>query len=191
MTSSSPRLDGPNDQRPIRAVQGDTPTAITFRNVWRQPTDDVAEDVVQFWTAHRLLPAGVDPAERLSELSHLAYHGDRLVGVSTITVAPLPQVRRTFGFFRCSVDPEFRHHYIAAALTEKSGLALQDWSKQFPEHDVAGLAVIVQSPDLAPIAEFPMWMHRDSEKTTTGLTLIGYTPAGHQLRIAWFSHTRV
>ena len=55
-----------------------------------------------------------------------------------------------------------------------------------------GLAAVIESPDLAPLAQFPVWPVREPEQTNNaGLNLVGYTREGHQVRVAWFYHVTV
>jgi hypothetical protein len=60
---------------------------------------------------------------------------------------------------------------------------LEPWSAAHPEERVAGIATILVSPNYAEKQKRPVW--------EPGLTLIGYTPQGQQIRVAWFDHARV
>ena len=60
---------------------------------------------------------------------------------------------------------------------------VEQWAREHPEEQVAGLGGIVQSAALAAQARAPYSpIHR--------YMLIGYTPDGHQLRVAWFDWAR-
>lgn len=165
---------------------------LTFKTAWQQDDPHAQSVAVDFWRTHNLLPAGIDPTERAGQLCVLAYDDDELVGVSTLELAHLKQLRRDFLFFRCSTAPGRRHEHIATALTEVSGRVAGTWARANLELEIAGFAAVIESPDLAPLAQFPVWPVRQPELTNNaGLNLVGYTREGHQVRVAWFYHVTV
>lgn len=80
---------------------------IRFVDVWRRADAKVAADVVAFWKRLDVLPAGIAPEERAKELCTVAYRGGELIGVSTMVLDVLPQLKARFGFFRCLVAPDY------------------------------------------------------------------------------------
>ena len=112
--------------------------------------------------------------------------------VSTAVVAELPQLRNRFAFMRCAVAPGRRGQHIATALTQQSARVLSSWSEANPALRVAGMAIVVESPALAPAREIPGVAYRDADLET----MAGFEPrrfyAGRSaIRVAWFTHTLI
>jgi hypothetical protein len=144
----------------------------------------VAADVVAFWKRLNVLPPGIAPEERAKELCAAAYLRGELIGVSTMVLDILPQLKARFGFFRCLVAPEHRQQGLARVLAVHSRNLLADWSKRHPEEKVLGMAAIVESPTLDGASKAPVWQ----APGINGLALIGYTKNGRQIRVSWFEH---
>ena len=165
---------------------------LELRTAWCQQDPELQQAAVGFWTSLGILPPGVEAKDRSEELCVVAYADASVAGVSTAVVAELPHLRNRFAFMRCAVAPDRRGQHIATALTQESARVLSDWSQANPELKVAGMAIIVESPALAPLAQFPVWPARDADLAEmAGLNLVGYTQAGQQIRVVWFTHTLV
>ncbi|HXV24451.1 MAG TPA: hypothetical protein VED46_09345, partial [Alphaproteobacteria bacterium] len=143
--------------------------------------------VIAFWKRLDALPPRIAPEERVKELCTLAYREDELIAVSTMVLDMLPQLRARFGFFRCLVAPEHRRQGLAYLLGVHCGHLLSAWSKLNPEEKVLGMATIVESPALDEFSKAPVW----PAPGVNGLTLIGYTTKGRQIRVSWFQHARL
>ena len=155
-----------------------------LRPAWRRGDKTIEADAIAFWARMNILPAGVDPAARARELAAVAYEGGRLVAVSTAAIARYEPLRASFAFYRCAVDPSQRRSLLATAITAFTRDVVEAWAAEHPEEGVAGLAAIIESPDLVARQRAPLWPN-------TRLNLAGFTPDGRQVRIAWFDHYRV
>jgi hypothetical protein len=62
-------------------------------DLWRRDDAKVAADAVALWTRLGALPAGLDPGLRARELCTAAYRDGELIGVSTMVLDILPQLR--------------------------------------------------------------------------------------------------
>ncbi len=145
---------------------------------WQKRDPELEADAIALWKAHGVLPAGVKPEERAREICCLAYDGNRLAGISTVGIQPWrPLLNKRFGFLRVFTAPEFEQQEIAIGLAIECRRILEEWSVANPGEQLFGMAAIYQSPKLG---RYPVGK--------SGLTLAGFTPEGHQLRIAWFNH---
>ena len=151
---------------------------------WQRKDAKIEADAIALWQRLGVLPATVESEERAKELCSAAYLDGTLVGVSTVTLDMLPQLRCRFGFFRCLVDPTHRQKQIGRRLAVHSREVLCAWSKDHPEAEIAGMAAVIETKDLGGFEKEPFW-------PASGLTLIGYTPKGQQLRVTWFEHIRL
>jgi hypothetical protein len=61
---------------------------------------------------------------------------------------------------------------------------LETWSAEHPEERLAGFGGIIESPDLRAAQSQPYW-------PISRFGLIGFTPDGRQIRVAWFEHFRL
>jgi hypothetical protein len=152
--------------------------------VWKRNDNKIGKDAIEFWRNLGVLPRGVSPEQRVSELCAAAYAGDELIGVSTVSLGQLAPVRCRVGFFRCSVKPAHIHRRIAWRLAKYSRDLLEQWSKSNPDEKVLGMAAILENPNFDLLGTRPIWRRAD-------LTLIGYNQLGQQIRLAWFDHARM
>jgi hypothetical protein len=159
---------------------------LALRPAWRRDDPQLQQDAIAFWAKWDLLPAGVWPAHRASELCVVAYAGDEVAAVSTAELAPIQQVRARFAMFRCAVAPPFRKGPVVAELAESSRLALMDWSRAHPQERVKGMATVTETPGLVKMKQTAVWRYKDLR-----LVLIGFTNEGHPIRVAWFPGARL
>jgi hypothetical protein len=162
----------------------DVTDPVEFVSVWKRNDEKIGKDAIAFWRDLRVLPPGVAPEQRVGELCAAAYAGDKLIGVSTVSLGQLPTVRCRVGFFRCSVNPAHIHRRIAWRLLKYSRELLEQWSKCHPNEKVLGMAAILENPNFDLLGTRPIWRGSD-------LTLIGYNQLGQQIRLAWFDHARM
>lgn len=160
---------------------------IRLVDVWRRENAKVAADAIAFWKRLEALPRGTDPEQRVKELCTVAYRGGELIGVSTIVLDVLPQLKARFGFFRCLVAPDDRRQGLAYRFGVHCRNLLAAWSQRHPEEKVLGMATIVESSGLDEFSKAPVWQ----SPGVNGLTLIGYTAKGRQIRVSWFEHARL
>ena len=152
--------------------------------VWRKNDPAIRAKATALWERLGVLPGDTKAEERADQLSAAAFDGDSLVGVATIALAELPQLRCRFGFFRCLVTPEHRQRHLARRLAIHSIQVLGEWSKNNPQKKVLGVATIIENPKLEETSKQPVW---SLPGIKNGLVLIGHTPRGLQIRLSKFS----
>ena len=157
-------------------------------DTWQRNDAKIAADAIGLWSRLGALPANLDPAARANELCAAAYQDGELVGVATMVLETVPQLRCRLGFFRCLVAPEHRQQGLARKLGIYCRALLAKWSLDNPREEVLGMATIVESPFLDEVSKIPVWPNAPG---LNGLVLVGYTPAGQQVRVSWFEHARL
>lgn len=162
---------------------GNADAAFDVRLAWRRGDPAIEADAVDFWTRLGLLPAGVAPEDRASELIAAAYGGERLAAVATATIEWMGPFGVNLAVIRGATDPEFRRSRAQLALAAPSREALIGWSKAHPEQRLAGAIAFVEAGEWGDFARVPVW-------PGSGLALAGYDDLGRQVRIAWFEHFR-
>jgi hypothetical protein len=155
-----------------------------YRPAWRRDDPEIEADAIAFWNRLGILPPGVAPEARAKELAVAAYRDGRLIGVSTATLDRLDFLRARFAMLRAAVDPEYRRSRAAFGLALATRAVIERWSMEHPEERVAGLAAIIESPDLVARQKEPFWPN-------TKFGLVGYTREGRQIRVSWFKDFRL
>jgi hypothetical protein len=161
--------------------------AVQLLRAWRLDDLMIMEDAGTFWRHLRALPPQVSPEERAKELCVVAYVGDQLVGVSTVSLELHPRLRARVGVFRCLVSPEYVHRRLAKRLTDYSRLVLEEWSRENPHERVLGMLFVLESPKFDLLEKRPVWRGSNDAH----YWLIGFTPKGQQIRLTWFKHARL
>lgn len=154
---------------------------IKYVSGWRKRDEKLEQDAIALWREQGILPAGVNPEDRAREICCLVYDGSKLAGISTVAIQPYRPLRNMrFGFARVFVSPEFEQQELAIGLATECRRVLEEWSVANPQEKLHGMAAVYQSHKLG---RYPIGK--------SGLTLVGFTPEGHQIRIAWFNHLPV
>lgn len=151
---------------------------------WKLADHRYERDASTLWARLQALPEGVAAVDRLPQLSSVAYHGERLVGVVTVDIRPFEQVRQKFAFYRVLIDPEFRGKDVMTPLAEETWNALEMWSIENPSIHLAGVASIRESRHLIETYKSPI-------SRALQLMLVAYTDTGLPVRIGWFKHVRL
>ena len=174
--------------RHSRLVQTDPPEGLgadlDLRPAWRRGDQTIETDAIEFWSRLGILPVGVEPRARAKELVAVAYKEDRLVAVTTATLKRLDFLRARFAMLRGAVDPAHRRTRAGWALLLYTRELMERWSYDHPEERVAGLAAVVEAPELVALERQPFW-------PTSRFGLVGYTEAGRQIRVSWFEQFRL
>ncbi len=192
----------------MKQTRSDTKAApsldLHFVDAWQQRDARLAGDARLLWERANLLTPEARE-QRVNELVALAYLDGKVAGVATAVIANLPQLRGRFAFYRCAAypprhrgerqrheRPAERHavwapqHTVSYALSGYARGVLERWSLAHPEEKVLGLAAVIESPGYRRKQREPLWPDYGLH-----LNLVGYTPDGRQIRVAWFEHARL
>jgi hypothetical protein len=173
-----------SDQQAKVAGSGEQEVAgFQVRVVWRRDDPQVAADAIALWTRLGILPEGVKPEERATQLAAVAYGDGRIAATATGVVEQIDFLRARFIVMRSMTAPEFRRTHAQIALAVPTMPALEEWAKANPEEKVAGLIAFVEPGAWGEAARMPKGPH-------FGWTLVAYTHDGKQVRVVWFDHFR-
>lgn len=157
---------------------------IAYKSAWLKKDPVIERDTLAFWQASNLLPKNALPADRLRELCTVAYDGGRLIAVSTAKITEMDFLRSRIAMWRCSIAPDMRGKHISTEMGRVSRQVLEEWSLAHPEERVMGMGTAVQTANLDQKKKRPIWK-------ASGLTFVGYSNQGQQIRIAWFDHAEI
>jgi len=166
-----------DDQRPLMLPGPD----VELRPGWRLHDAQLEADAIAFWTRLGILPPNVSPHQRAKEIIGGAYKDGRFLGVTTGTVERLEFLRARFVMLRVAVDPAARGDHVGTALAAFAYKHMGAWATEHREEKIAGIAAIIESQTYAKIMRVPCWPR-------SRLSLVGFTPGGLQVRVAWFEH---
>lgn len=152
---------------------------IHYVPAWKRGDTRLERDALAMWRDMGVMPQGMKPEERLKELVVLAYKGERLVGITSADVRPYAPLRQRFAFMRLLMRSDAAGSGLAVPLTVQLREVLRQWSKDNPEEQLAGYGAFVSDKAYMATPVLP-----------AGLTLVGYTPEGHQVRVFWWDHFR-
>jgi GNAT superfamily N-acetyltransferase len=154
-----------------------------LRPAWRLGDPGIHADAAEFWRRLDLLPPGISPEERAKELVAVAYKDGQIVGVTTAQIGLLEQVRARTAMLRGAVDPAHRRFHVGRALLLYAWEILEAWAIAHPDEKLAGISGVVEAHELREAQRQPFG-------PMLGFGVIGFTPDGCQIRLAWFDHFR-
>lgn len=120
--------------------------------VFRNITEALGQQIIDLWRRNHALPAGSDPAQRVSQVVLAAIDAeDKLVAVSTAYRAPFSHsglqgvTEGEFYFFRTFVQPGDRRHNLPKKLTNST----YDHLKTLPPAGrPQGVVIVAENPKL-------------------------------------------
>lgn len=181
-----------------RAGLGSPPAArkfpdLTYRPAWGQETALEKVQLAELAACASPCLQGCAPGTCAPEPCILAYDGEQLVAASCVRLTTLPAVRRRVGMFSALMAPSHRSFEALSSLARFTFAHLEAWSAEHPEAALMGMAAVTPTWGGTGVeaSDLPAWPMRLGYPATSGLTVIGHTRAGHQLRLAWFDHARL
>ena len=147
---------------------------------WKQNNPKFEQDAIAMWAETGRLLQKHSPEERAKELAVLAYSDGRLIGITTAIVGLYPALRQKFAFMRLLLRPEAEKSGVVVPLTFAFRETLRQWSEDNPAEKVAGYAAVLSNA-----------RYGNRGVLNAGLTLVGHSPEGHQVRVCWWDHFRL
>jgi hypothetical protein len=151
---------------------------------WKSADATIQRDVLKFWREENLIPEIADAARRLKNICVVAYDHTRIVAVLEARVRRLEVVRSTIAMLALAAKSEVRTEKLVNDIIVLGRDLLENWSLENPQEEVMGIGRIVPSRNADERKRIPIW-------EPSKLTLIGFTPTGAQIRVAWFKHATV
>jgi hypothetical protein len=153
---------------------------LELRDVWRKNDAQTTADVTALWSRDAALAPETDPVARAKTLCVAAYAAGEVVGVSTVEVEWMAQVRAHMAFLRVYVARAHRARKLIHPISAATYDAVERFALARPELRIGGLAAQVRSkPGIyKPVSEI-------------GMVLIGYDAEDTPLIVRWFEHYRL
>jgi len=156
---------------------------INFKRVWGD--SEYQNQIIDFWNLLNVLPKEVNPEQRakLAVMIALA-EGEKIVGVSTAERVKVTYLNNNhFYNYRTLIDPAYR----IPGLVDKMAVDSIDFLESIftkSETDCIGVITLIESTRTRALKRKVVY-------AATGLTLIGHTPKGAEIRIKYFKGATV
>jgi len=112
---------------------------VSYEAVWPSPSAKVRDEAMAFWIEQNALPGGASPVERTSEIVMVARYEDRVVGLSTCRLVPVPQIGEAMYHYRTMVSPRVRMQQLGTQLLIRSFSHLAQHNDSLPDPEAAGI----------------------------------------------------
>ena len=159
-------------------------SAPVLKACWKSADASIQRDVLKFWREENLIPEIADAAKRLKNVCVVAYDDTRIVAALEARVRYLEIVRATIAMLALAVKSEARTEKLVNDIILLGRDLLEQWAAENPQEKVMGIGRIVPSRNSDERKRIPIW-------EPSKLTLVGFTPKGAQIRVAWFKHATV
>jgi hypothetical protein len=164
------------------AADSDAPTIIP---VWKAVDDDTRRELVEMWTGTGAITDRAVAAVRAGQAVCIARDADgALCGVATAVRRVFPRLRQPMYYYRQYFAPSIRGRRHATAFLNESRRVLEAYNAALPRPECLGVLVELENPQLAAIYDRVVIPE-------VGMTFIGYSARGLQLRAAWFDGARL
>lgn len=148
--------------------------------VWREVTPALVEELSRFWLEHKAIGGAEQAVRRAQQAVVVARDADgALCGVATAVVRVLPRLRQPMYYYRQFFAPKLRGRFHALTVFRRAKQVLQAYNATLARPESLGLLLEIENTHLAGRFQRAHMPH-------TQATFIGYSPAGLQLRVAYF-----
>jgi hypothetical protein len=156
-----------------------------INNVWMNVNPELESEIIDFWSAHRMLSPEVDARERAREVVLTVRHSGKIVGLTSSGVVKYHQLNdNIFFLFRMIVLPEFRVPGIESKLIVATQQILEAFSEKQTTNRCIGMLTFVENPQLIAKRREAVW-------PASKMVFIGNDKAGRQIRVYYFKGARI
>lgn len=160
-------------------------SSLTFKNVWKNQTDEDTKKIVDFWKQLGVLPAKEDGLKRATQVVFIAQNGENELGaICTSYLAEVKDLHGYYYHFRCLVHPEFRQSKLAGDLLNATFDLLEELTLQGNLDEIKGMYIEVENQHLLNHKNEAVW-------PKTNFVFVGITPKGTHRRVRYFKGARI
>jgi GNAT superfamily N-acetyltransferase len=157
-------------------------SALVFHNLWEDPSEAVADAVLDLWTRERALPARAQPLRRVEQalLAALDPSG-RAVAVCTAVKRYSPRLENVLYHYRSFVSADYRQQRLAGDLL----VAARDYLEEHRGSEPEAIGILLQLT--APVLQ----QKTEAVWPKSGMIFVGRSPRGEDLRVYYFRGARI
>jgi hypothetical protein len=151
-----------------------------YTAVWKQVTPELAQELIAFWQANKVLvEPGAAATRALQAVCIARDEAGALCGVATATLKVLPRLRQPMYYYRQFFAPSLRGQHQELAFFKFAKGILQEHNAAQPQAESLGILLEIENAKIASA-------YRRVHEPGFDATFIGYSPRGLQLRVSWF-----
>ncbi|MCP4426250.1 MAG: hypothetical protein GY803_17300 [Chloroflexi bacterium] len=155
-----------------------------LENVWESKTNELRNEIIQFWLEHGALVARQQAGERVDQVIFVVRdQSDQIVAVNTAYQQYNQQLRNHFYYYRAFVSEPHRQSDLAAQLTLT---ACDYFNQQFlagRNPQLIGVFTVIESAILRKHGTQAVWRNT--------LIYIGQDSRGNHLRVFYFDGAHI
>jgi hypothetical protein len=149
-------------------------------DVYDQITPELTQKIVVLWQSNGVLPAGIDPTQRVKEVAVVILDKEQnVVGVSTVYIEFRPRIKEHAFMYRMFIQPQDRMPGMMVAVIKQTYALLNALS--MPNKPTSMMNINENSKLIRP------GTRRQFERM--GYTYLGTDPQGHEVWRWLFTET--
>jgi len=159
------------------------PSKISIHNVWQQKSNDLIEEIINFWKSRGAVPSEIDLTRR-AEQAVLVVKNEvgEIVGITTAYLTKYPPLRNHFFVLRGMLAPDHRIPGLFIKMTTTTIETLEDFSKTMSENKrPIGVLAEVENNDLKQTR---------MTQTPSGMVLTGFSQRENPVYVYYFKSAR-
>lgn len=161
-------------------MKGRTKITFSVSQVWRQVTEDLKVELIEFWKRNRAIGDPIEARHRADQAVCIARDKDgEICAVSTAELRVLPRMQQPLYYFRLFFSKSVRGQQQVFPFYNIGRQVLQDYNNSLAEPESLGVLLELESPHLIVQGQRVYVKEVDS-------VFIGYSPRGLQLRVSYF-----
>lgn len=159
---------------------------INIENVWRKVSSQMREEIISFWTKHKLLPPQVSAEERITEVALVARNEvGHVVGISSAGQIRFKQLNDNHFFtYRSVLLPQYRVPGLPQKMIVETRDILEDYASKMIINKCIGMLTFVENPQIMKNINEAVW-------PSSKMVYIGHDKLGRQIRVYYFKEATI
>jgi len=158
---------------------------ITYEDIFKKNDYKAEQGIMGLWLQEFGDKMSIDVRlTRSKQACVVAYDGDKVVGVSTMTLDVSQTMWCRIGYLRCMVAKNYRRCGIASELAIACKKVLTTYAANHPKEKLKAMGILIDRRQFGKKGNQPIW-------PKSGLVITGYNELGMQMRLAWLDNAEV
>jgi hypothetical protein len=161
------------------------PVRLDIEPVWKRIGPALGRELVELWDRTRAIADPFTAAARSNQAVCIGRDASGTIrAVGTAVLRVLPRLQEPLYYYRQYFDPQVRGQGQAMPFFLRARAVLAAHNAALPAPESLGVLLEVENAQLAT-------RYTEAHIAAAGLTFIGYSPRGLQLRVAYFPDARL
>ncbi|MCA9994800.1 MAG: hypothetical protein KDE56_03565 [Anaerolineales bacterium] len=157
----------------------------TLQNVWEEKSDDLKEEIIDFWLSERALGSREQAEKRVNEVVFVARDSfGEIAGICTAYAQQNLQLRHNFYHYRTFVAAAHRKGNIGIRLLVEARDYFNGRFTQGHNPDIIGIIIEIENKEVSRHFTAAIWPR-------TGFVFVGYNQRGDHVRVYYFDEAHI